>query len=392
MTVTMETSDRRFRHHSVFDLVSLIAHDSDVKALDELICYRKIFLFEGHGYMLLPDYLAAMWRDRVEKVRRGSTLLWDRARDLTSDKFTALPGIGDEKISKQPPDTGTDSVSRVDCRNYYAAFLKYIAKSKEFRNASGALAQDRIVAMELQRFVSYHFHTSSYLEAWRQMNPFISRYNWVLDGRGTITVWMPKYLSGRKRRVWLETHVADAPDPTRPGERERIQRIINKELAIPNFVPIDQQRDIGYPSRFPAPDVQADRRMRPSFIRYLAREKALSADLQRPALRRLGPEKIERLVTVVVANLATRERTDAEIGREFGLSKTAHSHFCGSEWYKDKMTGQTVIPDLWLNVAELLSQVDAFRDIAAEAGVFKAVATIVNGNGPAKLRRTHNVQ
>jgi hypothetical protein len=223
------------------------------------------------------------------------------------------------------------------------------------------------------------------------MNPFISRYSWRVDGRGTITVWMPKYLRGKKRRAWLEKHV-DNPDPKRPGERERIQGVIDTTLAIPGFVPFDSQRDDGRPGGFPPPDVEADRKMRPSFVAFLAREKAVSADLQRPAIRRLGFEKIERLVNIVVPNLVTRERTDEDISREFGLSKTAQSHFCGSEWYKDKRTAKTVIPDLWRNAAELLSQVDAFRDIAAEAGVFKAAVTIVNQDGPARLRTNRHVQ
>ncbi len=387
MNVTIKPSERWFRHHSVYDLISLIVHDSSVEAKEELVCYRKLFLFEGQGYVLLPDYLVAMWRDRAEKVRRGPTLLWDLARDMTLDKFTALPGIDGEDVLQKASDEETDSVSKADCRLYYDALLNGLESNEEFRVASGTLAQDHVVAVQFQKLVNYHFHMS-YLEALRKRNPFVSRYNWCLDGRGTITVFMPKYL--KQRRAWLDKHV-DNPDPDRLGERERIQNIINEKLAIPRFVPIDTQREVGRCSGFPAPDVEADRKMRPSFVAFLAREKALSADLQRPGIQKLGFEKIERLVHIAVPNLVTHERTDRDIANEFGLTPTVASHFFGSQWYKNKKTKRIVIPDLWRNAAELLRQVEAFRDIAAQAGVLKAAMNVAGQDGPARLRRPRYV-
>lgn len=51
-----------------------------------------------------------------------------------------------------------------------------------------------------------------------------------------------------------------------------------------------------------------------------------------------------------------------------------------------------MIPDLWRNAAEILSQVDVFRDVAAEAGVFKTAVTIANQNKPARLRTNRRVK
>ncbi len=390
MTLFADKGERILSNQSLFNLVAFIARDRDVDALMEILSYRKSFCFEGRRNLVLPDYLSAMWRNRLERRSKEPTQLWDRARDLTLDKFTALPGITGAQTRARDPGDENGPGSRVDCRIYYAALLKNLEADKEFRTASGSLEQDHVVAVKFQKFVNHHFYFS-YLEARRQMNPFISRYSWRVDGRGTITVWMPKYLKGRERRVWLEKHM-DNPDPKRSGERARIQGIIDEVLAIPGFVPLDTQREVSLSSGFPPPDVEADRKMRPSFVAFLAREKAVSADLQRPTIRRLGFENIERLVNIVVPNLVTRERTDEDISREFGLSKTAQSHFCGSDWYKDEKTGKTVIPDLWRNAAELLSQMDAFRDIAMEAGVFKAAVTIVNQDGPARLRTNRHVQ
>ena len=382
---------RPLRGLSMHELLRLISHGPEADALFELLQYRRLFHFYGKdGPLLLPEYLYEIrshWAHRSGHVA-ANTL--DYAYDLTLDKFMALPSIKTGTDQGNIDHDEADPKRRVDCRHYYAALLKNIEADGCCCSATGALMQDHIVAVRFQRYLNHHFFLSCQ-EAWRKANPFVSRYNWRVDGRGTITVCMPKYLKGWARRAWLEKHVDNA-DPKRPGERERIQGIINERMAIPNFMPFDPQRDMAYPSGFPAPDVQADRRTRPSFTQYLAREKALSADLQRPAIRKLGPENIERLVNVVVPNLATRERTDEDIAREFGLSKTAHCHFCGTQRHKDKKTGKTVISDLWRNAAELLSQVEAFRDAAAEAGVLKAVVTIMNQDDPARLRRTHDVQ
>lgn len=381
---------RPHRALSVLDLIRMIVQEADADALYELLEYRRLFQLGGkEGLFLLPEYLYEIRGHWASRTRHAATQVFDGAYDLTLEKFSALPRV---KLDTEQGNTcrdKTDPPSRVDCRNYYAALLSSLETGGCDCSASGAIAQDQAVAVRFQTFVNHHFYLSC-REARRQENPFISRYNWRVDGRGTLMVWMPKYLKGQARRTWLEKHAGHA-DPSRPGERERIQSIIDEELAIPGFVPFDLLRDMVYPSGFPAADVQADRRMRPGFTEFLAREKALSADLQRPSIKSLGPEKIERLVNTVVPNLVTCERTDEDIAQEFGLSKTAHSHFCGSQWHKDKKKGKTVIPGLWRNAAELLSQVNAFCDAAAEAGVLKAAVTTRNQDGPAKLRSVHDV-
>lgn len=327
----VDASARPFRTVGLVELFNHIVDDSDRGAIREFLEYRRIFRWaDGDKPLSLPEYLYKTWTKWNNQGGRVATKVFDRAYDLTLDKFTSLPGTGGKGVGARAGDDATGPASRVDCRKYYAALLRNIEEDETFCTASGALEQDHVVAVKFQKFVNHHFHLS-YLEALRQqMNPFISRYSWCVDGKGTITVWMPKYLKGRERRAWLEKHV-DNPDPERLGERERIQDIIDEKLAIPRFVPIDMQCESGRSSGFPAPNVEADRKMRPNFVAFLAREKALSADLQRPAIRRLGFEKIERLVNIVVPNLVTRERTDEDIAREFGLSKTAQSHFCGSE-------------------------------------------------------------
>ncbi len=382
--------ERPLRFFSLYHLVEQIVNGRTSQALEELLSHRPVFRFDGKKDLLLPDYLFAAWAYWTEHARTRTTLLWDRARDLTLDKFTSLPIRNGRRVQQRAPGDNAGLRKRVDCRNYYVSLLDAIESDEGFSAASGLLERDHLAAVCFHRFANHHFYMS-YLEARRRENPFISRYTWRVDGKGKITIWMPKYLSGRKRGAWLKKHVQN-PDPKQSGERERIQTIVNERLVIPRFVAFEPHRDTKQPGRLPAPDVEASARMRPSIADFLAREKAVSADLQRPSIRKLGPEIIEQLVKAVMLNLRTRERTDEEIAAEFGLSKTAYSHFAGRGRDKAKSAGAKTVADLWRNLAELLSQVDVFREVAVDAGVWRAVETVVNNAKPARLRGENDDQ
>jgi len=381
VNTAINTVERPYRCLDLLSLVESIAREGDTEALCELLEHRKLFRFEGKGNLVLPDYLVAVWEHRTEQARTRTTLLWDRARDLTLDKFTSIPRANVSGGDKRKPSGDPEPRSRVDCRKYYAALLKTLEKDKGFHAEIGTLERDQVLAVCFQRFVNHHFYLS-YLEARRRENPFISRYAWRLDGKGKITLWMPKYLSGKARGAWLKKHVPD-PDPKRPGERDRVQAIVDEGLLIPKLQVFEPERHADRPSGIPSPDVAASARMRPSLTDLLAREKAESIVLQRPSIRELGPEKVERLVKIIVPNLSLRQRTDEAIAREFGLSKTAYSHFAGSDWAKGE---KTVVSDLWRNLADILSQSEVFQEVAQEAGVWRAVETLVDGGKPAKLK------
>lgn len=385
--VPLVCRDRPFKSCSLYHLVEQLVNGCTSDALEELLSHRRVFCFAGEGNLLLPDFLLTLWEHRTEAARTRTTSLWDRARDLTLDKFSSMPSAKNAVMTGRVPGDDPKPHTRVDCRNYYAALLKTVEKDKGFRATTGILERDHFLAVCFQRFVNHHFYLS-YLEARRRENPFISRYTWRLDGKGKITVWMPKYLSGKARGAWLKEHVPN-PDPKRPGERDRVQAIVDEGLSIPRLLVFEPERHADPPSGIPAPDVAANANMRPSFTDFLAREKAQSIELQRPSIRELGPEKVERLVKTIVPNLSLRQRSDEAIAGEFGLSKTAYSHFAGSHWTKGD---KTVVADLWRNLADILSQSEVFREVAQEAGVWRAVETVVDSGKPAKLKGETNEQ
>ena len=327
----------------------------------------------------------ALYKERAGKSINRVTTLWDQAHDFTLDKFTLLPEEHDKQCERATSSEDGTPHSRVDCKNYYAALLEMIQTHSAFCATESALEQDAVASTCFQKFVNRHFYLS-YLEAKRRENPLVSRYVWAVDGKGKLTLWMPKYLAGKRRAEWLVRNVQN-PDPSRPGERDRVQNIINKRLVIPRFVGFESEEQDRCPSAVPLPDAVAGARLRPTIVDFLAREKALAADMQRPAIRKLGPEKVEALVRCVVRNLTSRSQTDEEIAAAFGVSKTALSHFAGSCWAEGKDGRQKDVPDLWRNLATLLSRSEVFQETAKEAGVWPAVqATIQNNKRPARLK------
>ena len=171
----------------------------------------------------------------------------------------------------------------------------------------------------LQAFVTRHFHLSL-LEARRSANPSISRYVWRVNGIGAVTLWMPKALRGVERKTWLEKNVVDC-DPSRPGERERVQAIIDTRLSRGGFVPLHQ---VEY--RLSRGERSRDHGQAPSLpkeggvdlAQFIAAEKADSIDLQRPAIRAIGPVNLRALVLAVFENITEEDRSEEELAAAFG--------------------------------------------------------------------------
>ena len=355
---------------SLLDLMTAVVHGDTACAVEELACKRQPFLY-GEDRMTCVDYICRLRIEKTGRTAATETSLWDSAHDLTVSKLTSVPNV--------VPTGQTES--QIDCRNYYAALLKAFEERGISKGAANELQQEQLVGACYQGFVNRHFGLS-FREALRNGNPFVSRYEWRLDGIGSIIVRMPKYISGNERRKWLEENVPDA-DPRRAGERERVQSIVNDLLVIPRFAPWDSAGTDQRDECRRRPDQEVVRNERPDFSRFLAREKAVSIRRQRPAIRKLGPQKIERLVLTILDNLCSPNRSEESIAEEFGLSKTALSHFAGSRWAQGD--GSSATPDLYRNAAQLLGS-ELFRDAAADAGVLRAALEVSQQRKRARLR------
>lgn len=384
---------RPYREAELYQLLAGIAHRQDPVALRELVSFRTHFAYGQRRDLRLLECIRLLWTDRVARARVKSALRWDRALDLTCDRFTNLPcpampaaKVGDECAKLDDGEDGGDDtpVSRVDCAKTYAAILRRLDANAAFTLCRSSIERDQRVAVDVQRSISHHLNLT-FREAGRYGNPFISRYTWSVDGKGKLTLWLPKYFAGKERAAWLRAAIPDA-DPRRPGERARVQATIDKRLAMPRLESMADCSEADRTDPHRRPDAQAEFALRGSFAAFLSREKADAVDQQRPAIRALGAQRLERLCLTVMENWVTGEYTDRQIAGMFDLSPTSMSHFAGSRWNEAKSLEGAEIPDLYRNAARLLSTCEAFRDLAAQAGVLGPSVAIDRQADKVRLR------
>jgi hypothetical protein len=294
------------------------------------------------------------------------------ACNLTLDRFFNIPD--EEDRSSRRSDGGSNHPA-TDCRHYYRAFLTWV-RQREDRLPQGTLLRETWVMEAFAGFVQRQFLLSCREACRRLADRFSSRYVWKVDSRGSLTVRLPRTLASGQRRKWLESNIPDV-DPTRANERERVQSIIDKRLCFGEEVPLDQAA--GEPALATNPpdwtSIELDRLRFPEFV---AEEKSRSISLQRPSIRRLGPETLRQLVFAVFYNLVYKEHSEEYLAWSFGLPKTAFSRFCGSRWRRDDSKGSAEIPDLWSNVAYLLANHPKFVDAASELGLLDTAHDVLN--------------
>jgi hypothetical protein len=333
-------------------LIYRIVKKTDAAALNEFHQHRTPFLIPDGPRVRFTQYIDWL-RDQRAGVEARVT---DRAYDLTLDKFSRLPVASDDKHRRGP-----------DCRIYFRAFLEHLRGRAHEPGAVTTSQDELLVARELQYFVRRHF-ALSLNEAWRGRNPAISRYFWKLppESGHALCLWLPRSIRGRARRQWLEHNAPDA-DPTRPGERERIQAIINQRLLLPSVGSLNACADV--PARnATAPGGEAGLPTR--LAQAVADEKAATIELQRPAIQKLGPSRLRELVLAAFRHAEDPNETDEILAGRFGLSKSAFSRFAGAQW---KHRGRAVLPDLWLNTARTLRSCPDFADAARASGIWETV-------------------
>ncbi|MBI4659764.1 MAG: hypothetical protein HY735_13065 [Verrucomicrobia bacterium] len=340
--VILSRRANRCQFYSLHVLLQLIVEKSDRDSLTEFHDRRTIFEYLDGARLLFADYVAKLCE--AATVRFGGTV-GQEAYDLTIDKFSRLPEAGKDGI---------------DCRNYFQAALTLLLKQP----VSSELQKEKILGGLVQRLVYRHFELS--LKE-RQRNSAMTRYEWQLP-EGSLTVLMPRTLTGKERKEWLHSNVADR-DPRRPGEKERVQMIIDESFRQTEVVceevsteMVLRESDLPW---FASNSLQVH-----GLAETVATEKVDRILDQRPAIQELGPSKLRALVLRIFEDICHGDYHDGELAREFGLSKATFSRFAGSQW-------DQTIPDLWRNLAaQILARDEGFAEVARELGLWKRVRQV----------------
>jgi len=368
----------KYCNESLFALVHLVYRRGDRIALREFHNNRPVFRscqgkpvrFVEFLEELRQQMLPGRWVDRKRQE------LADAAYDLTLAKFSNLPSR-----PVQPSSANGNRSPRVrdqgpDCRFYFQAFLNRLVKAIESKAPASQIELELLAARILQSFVQRHFYLS-WLEAKRRIDPHVTRYIWNVNG-GSITVYLPTDMD-QGRRAWLEENVEN-PDPTRPGERERVQAIVNSRLLRGKVIEYREGStcwELIQPTGAGESACIGSEITAKGLAKVIADEKANNIDKLRPKIRALGEKKLKELIFHIFTDLSRGDYKESEVAGLFGLNKSTFSRFAGSKWILNS-SGQ--IPDLWLNTAHTIANYPPFMAAAREAGngVEDRIRAIVN--------------
>ncbi len=236
---TRADEKRPYQTHSLKELLRGIVRDGEQASLQELLERRWPILPDGAEPRRVSEHIQHLMDTALAGRRlrfHGVDETIERAADLTMDKFLALPARSDDDHPEGTNNHQKQKDGRTDCRKYWAPVLAF-ADDLGKLNLS-RLEEELRIGHYLARHLAKHFRFSL-RECKRKANPGVNRYAWQVNG-SRFYLYFPKNFPGRARRKWLEANV-DNPAPSRPGERERVQRIIDERLAKPTLFPLDEE-------------------------------------------------------------------------------------------------------------------------------------------------------
>ncbi len=354
----------------LLELTRRIGYESNRIALEELYQNRPLFSYKRDRSLLLGAFLRRLKESNLARRWTGANvMILERAYDLALDKFSNLP---EKNQGRHRP----GKTRGPDCRYYYRAFYKYtMARLSEMDRSDNAIRVEMTAAENLGRMVLRHFYLSC-LESKRQAEHSVRRYCWQRNGRA-VSVWMPSMLSGRQCRLWLEANIQDY-DPSRVGERQRVQDTVNRLLTWPRTISLCDVD--GGAEHIPAPtdwvsSIVEQEISTHGLARTVAQEKAANIEQQRPAIRQLGADKLEELIHTVFARLTCDDYVEQTVAANFGMSKSTLSRFAGSRWHNRL---DEAVPDLWRNTAQTLACHSTFVMAAKRTGVWKRMVQVLD--------------
>ncbi len=359
------------RHHApLHRLVERIFEDNDRTALHELLD-RPLCIWEFKKRIKILDFVYAL---HTNFARGSNHLLAENAYSKTVDKFTNIPEVSRDCEPSKKGDGRSAEYSRIDCRNYYSAWLKLFLKKVDMQTT--ALQQEVLAAATMQKFVAKHFFLSV-AEARRSANPHVHRYLYPVNGR-SISLYLPKSMSGSEKRAWLENEIKEfSLDDLH--ERERLQALIDMKLNRGAGERFHETLEAG---RLSADVTLAICQVEQEFLMQgvaetVAKEKVEIIGQLKPSVRALGKDKLKDMILAVFEGHESGELAEGALARRFGMSAPSFSRFCGSAWAKGKAKPcLEKIPVLWKNLAQLFARHEQFIKVAKRTGVWKRVQEI----------------
>ena len=361
-----------YRHLSLLKLAERIAHNSDREALQELHNNRRVFYHGNNQPLHLVEFLNRLQQSKPAwRWCHGDAEILEEAYDLTISKFSNLPDLkkNDRKVRQKGP----------NCRYYYEAFIKHAAKKMDSESYQSDDDREQRVAQLLQTLIIRHFRLSCY-ERSRKSRGLKRQYLWKVNDH-TMPIMLPTEITGQQRSQWLVDNIPDV-DPTRPGERDRVQALVDRlagKRKILSLEDIEKDRIAAISTRS-QPVIEQEITVK-GLADAVADEKVENIECQRDSIRQLGKRKLRRLIRHIFDRLASGQYEVVKIAKRFGINQTTFSRFAGSRWFTQAGKSRDYpVPDLWINTAQTLSGHSMFVRVADEAGILERVEEILRSD------------
>ncbi len=351
---------------STFELIEKIAAQSDLHSLNCFLSERKLLQLNRKRY-LLPEYLQLLRNRKYypfitippneKKLEEKIDLVYER----TLFKFSILS-------------THAGEISGPFCDNQYRSLHKQVTMFIEANPNTAQIDLELEIESLIKKMVIRHLKYS-WLEACRNINLLYQRYRWQLSS-GTIELMKPISIKGRKFTKWLEEHIEN-PNPNDVREKQRIQKEINNWFGHSAEMSLDEENGLRNTlhSNYDPMKLIEEEYLGDKFFEKIAKEKSTNCHLLRSTIRNLGEVKIYQLVHKILSSFEYDEFNDTEIANEFGLSKATYSRFAGRDWKKG---GIYEVPDLWRNIAHVVTHDPIFLEVAIDLGVRDVIYNVLD--------------
>jgi hypothetical protein len=355
-----------YADRSSLEVLRPIGEQGDSLALREFHNHRRLFVYNGSRKLLFMEYSECVCRGPTARRLLGeNTLLQEEAQNQLVDRFCNL----------RPTTARRSGRSRCgpDCRKNFAAIVRAVDEWHAKHRSAGALELEATTARIAQERIAVHALFAC-RDALRTRNPTRSRFQ-AGTPYGPVTVCMPRWLTGRRRREWIDQNTA-APENEATYTSDDLQDLADARYGHSRITSLDDSEALGTEPVSSSLDWLVEHEITTRGIAaFIADEKAIRVSKMRPSIAALGPDGVRRLVLRLFEAIENGLYDNRAIAIEFGLSPASLSRFFPRRWQPDD---HRPIPPFYANLCQALAAYAPFTEIARKAGVWKTVRRLLN--------------